>query len=334
MNKKLNVGVIGLGVGFHHLKCFMQNKFCKVISVCDFDKKKINKIKSKFPKLKTTLVDKDVIEDKEIDIVCIASYDNYHCNQIIESVKNKKHIFVEKPICTNYNEYIKIKNILNKNPKIKISSNFILRGAPQFIQLNKMVKEKKIGKVYYISGEYNYGRLNKITKGWRGKLSNYSVTHGGAIHIIDLALSILKKTPQKVVALGNNISTAQTNFSSNDITNSLIKFKDGTILNVTSNFGCVVPHHHIFKLYGTKSTFIQEYNKAIVYSSREKNKKVVKIKNNYLKKNKKKILESFIDSLIFKKKPLVSRTDVLSSMAISIAIDKSIKSNKWEKIKY
>ena len=141
-NIKLKVGVIGLGVGYYHLKCFMQNKFCKVVSVCDFDKKKIDKIKKKFPKLKTTLNHKDIINNKEIDLVCIASYDNYHCSQILESVKNKKHVFVEKPICTNYKEYIKIKNIFKKHPKSKISSNFILRTSPQFIQLNNLVKMK------------------------------------------------------------------------------------------------------------------------------------------------------------------------------------------------
>ena len=334
MVKKLNIGIIGLGVGFHHFKCFIQNKNCRVISVCDFDKKKIKVIQSKFPKIKTTLLDKDIIEDKNIDLVCIASYDNYHCDQIIASVKNKKHVFVEKPLCTNYKEYIKIKRILKKNPKIKISSNFVLRGAPQFITLNKMIKKKIFGKIFYISGEYNYGRLNKIINGWRSNIAKYSVTHGGAIHIIDLALSLLKKKPIKVVALGNNISTAKTNFSSNDIINSIIKFEDNTIVNITSNFGCVMPHHHTFKLYGTERTFPQDYSRAYVSKSREVSNKVSKIDNNSLNKNKKKILESFIHSLVLKKKPLVSQSDVINSMAISLAIDKSVKSNKWEKIKY
>ena len=334
MVKKLNVGIIGLGVGLNHLKCLMQHKNCRVISVCDFDEDKIKVIQSKFPKIKTTLVDRDIMEDKNINLVCIASYDIYHCDQLITSVKNNKHVFVEKPLCTNYKEFIKIKEILKKNPKINISSNFILRGAPQFIALNKMIEKKKFGKIFYISGEYNYGRLSKIINGWRSNMLNYSVTHGGAIHIIDLALSFLKKRPKKVVASGNNISTAQTNFKSNDIINSTIKFEDNTIVNITSNFGCVMPHHHTFKLYGTERTFIQDYKRVYVSNSRQMNNKIIKINDNYLNKNKKKILESFIDSLISKKKPLVSQNDVISSMAISLAIDKSVKSNKWEKIRY
>ena len=32
-----------------------------------------------------------------------------------------------------------------------------------------MIK-KKLGDIYHIEGDYNYGRLKKLTKGWRGKI--------------------------------------------------------------------------------------------------------------------------------------------------------------------
>ena len=50
---------------------------------------------------------------------------------------------------------------------------------------------------------------------------------------------------------------------------------------------------------------------------------------------KKKILENFLDIVINKKKNgLLNSKDVMNSMAVSIAIDKSIKTKKWEKIIY
>ena len=39
-------------------------------------------------------------------------------------------------------------------------------------------------------------------------------------------------------------------------------------------------------------------------------------------------------SIIFKKKPLVSKEDVLDVMAISLTLEKSIKTGRWEKVKY
>lgn len=39
--KKINIGVIGLGVGYYHLKYYLHNnKYCNVLKVCDLDKKK------------------------------------------------------------------------------------------------------------------------------------------------------------------------------------------------------------------------------------------------------------------------------------------------------
>ena len=35
----LNVGIIGLGVGYHHYRAFKKIVNCKVLVICEFDKK-------------------------------------------------------------------------------------------------------------------------------------------------------------------------------------------------------------------------------------------------------------------------------------------------------
>ena len=62
----------------------------------------------------------------------------------------------------------------------------MLRNSPQFILLKKYIKENKLGKIYHLSGEYNFGRINKIIKGWRGKIPFYSVSHGGEFILLIL----------------------------------------------------------------------------------------------------------------------------------------------------
>ena len=42
------------------------------------------------------------------------------------------------------------------------------------------------GRAYYVEADYNYGRLWKLTDGWRGEIPFYSVVYGGAVHMIDL----------------------------------------------------------------------------------------------------------------------------------------------------
>ena len=104
-------------------------------------------------------------------------------------------------------------------------------------------------------------------------------------------------------------------------------------MNVISNFGCEIPHHHCIKIFARNKTFVQDYKNAKIFSSRKKS-KFERININYKKNEKTKVLESFIDSIIFKKKPLVSKEDVLDVMAISLTLEKSIKTGRWEKVKY
>ena len=44
-----------------------------------------------------------IFKDKQINLVSIASYDNYHFDQILKCLKNEK-IIVEKPMCLNPNQ--------------------------------------------------------------------------------------------------------------------------------------------------------------------------------------------------------------------------------------
>ena len=64
---------------------------------------------------------------------------------------------------------------LNKFPKSKLSSNFVLRRAPQFEKLKNMINDNSFGEIYYLEGDYNYGRIHKLIYGWRGQIPFYSV---------------------------------------------------------------------------------------------------------------------------------------------------------------
>ena len=78
MSKKLNVAVIGLGVGSRHADFYYESKHCNLKTLCDFDLKILNHVSKKYKNLALTNDTKDIFNDKSIDLVSIASYDNYH----------------------------------------------------------------------------------------------------------------------------------------------------------------------------------------------------------------------------------------------------------------
>jgi len=335
MKKKLNVGVIGLGVGARHAKILYSNKKVNLMTLCDFDNDKINFYKKKFTGCKFTKDSEEIFKDKNIDIVSIASFDNYHAEHILQAIKHGKHFFVEKPFCLNSKELKKIIIYLKqKKKKIIFSSNLILRNDPMFKQLKKDINKNFFGNIYYCEGDYNYGRIHKILNGWRGKIPFYSVVLGGAIHLIDLIMWLSEKKVISVIAEGNKISTKNSSFKNYDLVSAILKFEDEMIAKVTSNFGSVTPHHHVMSIYGTKSTFLYN-NKEVRYYKSRNNLKIKKIKSHFNNKHKSKTLETFINSIYYDNKiKLVSENEIINLMCVCFAIEKSLKTKKREKVKY
>ena len=334
MNKRIKVSISGLGVGEKHAKFIKKNKNTKLISIFDSDQKKNKKLSTK---LKTIYAKnfKEILKKKNSDLIIIASPDHAHYKQIIQSIKNKKHIFVEKPICNNLKELKDIVKLWRKNRnKVKIRSNLILRSSPLFQWLKKKISQNYFGKIYSIDVEYLYGRLNKFTKGWRGNSKEYSPINGGGSHMIDLACWLTKQFPYEVVSHSSNMATKKFKLKAKDYFSSIFTFKSGMILRAVANLSCVFRHQHVLKIYGTKKTFIYDDLGPRVYSSRNPRKEFNRIILQNLPTNKTNILRNFINSIV-KKKNINKETEFdLRIMNVLCYCNISDNLNKNQKIKY
>ena len=83
----------------------------------------------------------------------------------------------------------------------------------------------------------------------------YSVTLGGGLHLIDIMLMINNSEVEKVIAVGNNISTKRTRFNYYDSVTSLIKFKNGSTAKINSNFEVLLLIIILFKSLAQKGQF-------------------------------------------------------------------------------
>lgn len=324
--KKLSVGVIGLGIGEQHIIGYLKSKYIKSVCIFDKDKQKANQIQKKYPIKKVYQSDLEMICDKEIDIISIASYDDCHFKQIIMSLNHNKHIFCEKPICQNFYELKKISSLLKKNKNLVMTTNTVLRCSPRFKKIKKEFENNIFGKIYFMELDYNYGRLNKITNGWRGKIENYSVVLGGGIHMLDLLLWFKNSYPKKISSFQNNICTKGSDNLIQDFVISLLQFNDGSVAKVSSNFGCIYPHFHRVMIYGKKKTFEQSFT-TNAYLSSKGDGKILKetVKEKYPGVNKYDLIDNFISSILTKEKLIINQKQMLSVMQLCLEINKSLK---------
>ncbi|MCF8131452.1 MAG: Gfo/Idh/MocA family oxidoreductase, partial [Deltaproteobacteria bacterium] len=225
--QKFKVGIIGLGVGEKQIPAFEGHPSCEVRAICDFSDKRLSAAAAYCPDAKLTNSAAHILDDPGIDIVSIASFDNYHFEQISTAIRNGKHVFVEKPMCLYFQEALMIQRLLGENPGIQLSSNLNLRTCPRFIRLKHLIKCGEMGQIPYLEGDYLWGRVHKLTKGWRKDMEFYSIIHGAAVHMVDLIMWITEKKPAEVHAYGNQMATANSGLRYNDFAVILMKFENG-----------------------------------------------------------------------------------------------------------
>lgn len=332
--KKLGVAVIGLGIGEKHVWAYQKDSRCEVRWVLDHDTAKAK-----------TLADETgagvgssyeaVLDDQDVQIISIASFDDDHASQITQALNAGKHIFVEKPLCQTLEQLKEIQKVWSRqNGKLKLASNLILRAARVYQWLEEKIQAGEFGEIYSFDGEYLYGRLHKITEGWRSEVENYSVIEGGGIHMIDLMLWLTGERPQSVVSMGNRISTEGTKFRYNDFVASTLQMESGLVSRIVANFGSVHRHQHIVRVYGTKGTFIYDDMGARVHWTRDEDKKAEMLSMSTLPADKGDLIPDFISAVLEDKDICEQTQSAFDGLSISAACDRALQTQRLEIIDY
>ena len=166
-NDKVRMGFIGVGNrGSQLLHLFMQHPDCEIAALCDVYEpyttrnrdqvhprylkdmdSQVPKMNEKFakpPKLYTDY--QKLLEDKDIDAVCIATPDHWHALQTIHALQAGKDIYVEKPLTITIYEGRKMVEAQAASNQI-VSVGLNRRGSETYQKLAREVSSGKIGKV-------------------------------------------------------------------------------------------------------------------------------------------------------------------------------------------
>jgi predicted dehydrogenase len=153
----LRIAVIGVhGRGNEHVKGYNALNSCLVTTICDADSgvvgssmKAVEKARGATPKFEQDV--RKVLDDKNIDIVSIATPNHWHALAAIWALQAGKHVYVEKPVSHNVSEGRRIVEAARKYNKIcqtgtQCRSMTGTREAMQFLH------EGKLGKISVARG--------------------------------------------------------------------------------------------------------------------------------------------------------------------------------------
>ncbi len=339
MNERrpLGFGVVGLGVGEQHVHAIYSNHDCDLKAVYDLDVDLAYRVSSELSRVNVVHGFQELLDDSEIGAIVIASYDDNHYEQVIGALEAGKHVFVEKPLCRSLEELSIIKECLvEARGRLVLRSNLILRAAPLYQWLRNEIMSGQLGRLYALDGDYLYGRIERITTGWRSAVDGYSVITGGGVHLVDLMLWVTGERPVAVSAVSNGISTEETTFRPDDFVAATLEFGSGMIARVTANFGCVHRHQHVIRVFGTKATFLNDDNGARIHTSRDPNVEVQEIGLAPVAEHKGDLIAGFVADIVSGSvgSQNTKAQAVLDTISVCVAIDRATQSRHSEKVIY
>jgi predicted dehydrogenase len=160
-NDKVNAAFIGVGkMGRSNISAALRQENLVITAVCDVYDRNLNwavdltKKQAAGP-AKAVRDFREILADKSIDVVCIATPDHWHAYMTVEACKANKDVYVEKPVCVAVDEGVKMVQAARKHKRI-VQAGTMQRSAVHFGKAIEIVRSGQLGKVTFVRC-WNYG---------------------------------------------------------------------------------------------------------------------------------------------------------------------------------
>ena len=168
MEKQHSIGVVGCGYwGPNLIRNFQSLPGSNVKTVCDMDKSRLEHIKQQYPTVETTGNFEDLINDKDITAIVIATAVNTHFDLAMKSLTAGKHTFIEKPMASSSDQCTQLIELAeSKKLTLMTGHTFIYTAAVN--EIKRIISSGELGDLLYIcSRRLNLGLFQKdINVAW------------------------------------------------------------------------------------------------------------------------------------------------------------------------
>lgn len=132
---------------------------------------------------------KELLEDGEIDLVTVATPNNFHKQLVIDCLRAGKHVICEKPVALNSQELMEMMGAAEETGRL-FSVHQNRRWDKDYRIVKEIVDKEMLGRPYFIESRVQGSR--GAMHGWRG----YQVNGGGmlldwGVHLIDQLLNMI-----------------------------------------------------------------------------------------------------------------------------------------------
>ena len=152
----IRVGVIGYGYwGPNLVRNFMAAQGSAVVAVCDLREERLSPLRKIYPTLRTSNNTDELIQDREVDAVVIATPVSSHFELAMAALRAGKHVLVEKPLASNSDQARKLIDEAGARKLVlMVDHTFVYTEAVR--KIRELIASNALGQIYY----YDAVRVN------------------------------------------------------------------------------------------------------------------------------------------------------------------------------
>ncbi len=189
------IGVVGLGYwGPNLVRNLTENRLCNRVAICDNDAGNLEKIKLRYPAAVPYSDFDEMLADKNLHGVMIATPIMSHFELARKALLAGKHVFVEKPFTSSTAQAAELLSLAEaRNLRLGVGHTF--EYSPPVTKIRDIIDSGELGEIYYISS-------TRVNLGLHYK--DLSVIWDLAPHDLSMIMYWLGEAPTEVLATGKD----------------------------------------------------------------------------------------------------------------------------------
>ena len=219
----INIAIVGCGYwGPNLIRNFNSLSNCEVKVACDLKQERLNHIKQLYHSVEVTTKFEDLLDDKDIDAIAIATPTFSHFEFAKRSLEAGKHTFIEKPMASRASECEEL-IILAQSKRLALMVGHTFIYSSPVRKILEIVNSGDIGRLLYINSQ-------RLSLGLFQ--TDINVTWDLAPHDISIILFIMGVAPSYVNCQGK----AHVKSGVEDVTNLSLTFPNGGFATIQSSW--------------------------------------------------------------------------------------------------
>lgn len=268
MSQFVRTAIVGMGIGRRQAKGIANYPRGRVVALCDVAEHRMQEFARELPEPVKMYTDyRDVLRDKEVDAVYIATPNSLHVPMGLDAIRAGKHVLMTKPLGHDIEAAAELIKTAESSGLVNMMS-LSERFSPECLHLLNLAKKNYFGDLYY-------ARARSVRRSGIPCWNVAFIQKGGGafrdmgVHCLDAAWALLGfPKPLSVTGVagarfgprGHGFWDFQrcdesyySHFACDDHASGLIRFENDVALHVESFWASHQPEEFQIELFGTEA---------------------------------------------------------------------------------